>query len=332
MALNIGEKKTRLSELAKHRNEVCTTRHHEKSASLKLVQLAPRSFCHAVDGIWEQYAKFNFSRGELRKTSSKSAAPSAPLVSSPKHLQCSKEDYVGIKRWQSVAASLASDFCKSDHLQLSISHVWPFNVAKCCQRNSHDNGLNIWKKTRLSELAKHRNEVCKTRHHEKYASLKLVQLAPRSFCHAVDGIWEQYAKFNFSRGELRKTSSKSAAPSAPLVSSPKHLQCSKEDCGDKRMAICCRSSCKWLVQVRPFATVYFTFLACQCCQMLPKKQPWQWPLTFEKKKRVYPNWPNIATKFAKRGTNQSLLLSNWSSWRRAASATQWTEFDSNTPS
>ena len=51
----------------------------------------------------------------------------------------------------------------------------------------------------------------------------------------------------------------------------------------KRRAICCRSSCKWLLQVRPFATVYFTFLACQCCQMLSKKQPWQWPLTFEKK-------------------------------------------------
>ena len=42
---------------------------------------------------------------------------------------------------QSVAAPLASDFCKSDHLQLSISHVWPFNlVIKCCQGNSRDNG------------------------------------------------------------------------------------------------------------------------------------------------------------------------------------------------
>ena len=49
----------------------------------------------------------------------------------------------------------------------------------------------------------------------------------------------------------------------------------------------------------------------------------------EKKHGVSTNWPNTATKFAKRGTNQSLLLSNWSSWRRAASATQWTEFDRN---
>ena len=52
----------------------------------------------------------------------------------------------GIKGRQSVASPLASDFCKYDHLQLSISIFWPFNVAKCCQRNSRDNGLNIPKK------------------------------------------------------------------------------------------------------------------------------------------------------------------------------------------
>ena len=63
--------------------------------------------------------------------------------------------------------------------------------------------------------------------------------------------------------------------------------------------------------------------------MLSRKQPWQWPLTLEKKHSVYPNWPNIATKFARRGTNKSLLLSNWSSLHRAASATHWTEFESN---
>ena len=50
----------------------------------------------------------------------------------------------------------------------------------------------------------------------------------------------------------------------------------------KRTAICCRSFCKWLLQVRPFATVYFTCLAFQWCQMLSKKQAWQWPWTFEK--------------------------------------------------
>ena len=142
--------------------------------------------------------------------------------------------------------------------------------------------LTFEKNTASNELAKHRNQVCKTRHPKKFASLKLVQLAPRSFCHAVDGIWEQPSKSNFSRGEFPKTSSRSAAASAPLVSLSKHLKCSKGDCVDQRTAICCRSSCKWPVQVRPFSTVYFTFLAFQCCQMLSKKQPWQWALTFEK--------------------------------------------------
>ena len=60
-------------------------------------------------------------------------------------------------------------------------------------------------------------------------------------------------------------------------------------------------------------------------------------LTFEKKTRRLTNWPNIATKFAKRGTLWSLLLSNSSSWYPAASATQRTESsrtlgDSGTPS
>ena len=46
-----------------------------------------------------------------------------------------------------------------------------------------------------------------------------------------------------------------------------------------------------------------------------------------KKHGVTANWPNIATKFARRGTARNSLLSNWSSWHPAASATQWTEFD-----
>ena len=52
-------------------------------------------------------------------------------------------------------------------------------------------------------------------------------------------------------------------------------------------------------------------------------------LNIRKKTRRLTNWPNIATKFARRGTVRSLLLSNWSSWHHAASATQWTEFESN---
>ena len=101
-----------------------------------------------------------------------------------------------VKGRQSVAAPLASDFCKSDHLKLSISQFWPFNVAKCCQRTAVTMALNIGK----------------TKH------------------------------------------------------------------------------------------------------------------------GVSTNWPNIATKLARRGTHRSMLLSNWSSWRRAASATHWTEFESNDPS
>ena len=58
---------------------------------------------------------------------------------------------MGIKKKQSVAAPLASDFCKSDHLQLSISHVWPVNVAKSCQRNSRENGPEHSKENTSSE-------------------------------------------------------------------------------------------------------------------------------------------------------------------------------------
>ena len=237
---------------------------------------------------WELAAtqRTEFDRNLQSSTSPGASSARLPAGLRPhRHLWCNcqstwnaQKGIVGIKGRQSVAVPLASDFCKSDHLQLSISYFWPFNVVKCCQRNSRDNGPNIPKKnTASNELAKHRNQVCKTRHHVKFASLKLVQLVPRSFCHAADGIWEQPPKFIFSRGEFRKTSSRSAAPSAPLVCSPKHLGCSKGDCGDRRTAICCRSSCKRLLQVRPLATVYFTFLAFQCCQMLSKKQPWQWP-------------------------------------------------------
>ena len=51
MALTFEITNTASNELAKHRNQVCKTRHPKKCASVKLVQLAPRSFCHAVVGI-----------------------------------------------------------------------------------------------------------------------------------------------------------------------------------------------------------------------------------------------------------------------------------------
>ena len=68
-----------------------------------------------------------------------------------------------------------------------------FLAFHCCQMLSKKQlwqwPLTFQKKTRhLNEVAKHRNQICKTRHSEKFASLKLLQLAPRSFCHAEDGI------------------------------------------------------------------------------------------------------------------------------------------------
>ena len=88
MALNIGKKPRRLNELAKHRNQICKTRHSEKPASFKLVQLAPRSFCHAVDGIWEQYWKFNFSRGEWYRLLNSSNAAASSMSSANTTCRC----------------------------------------------------------------------------------------------------------------------------------------------------------------------------------------------------------------------------------------------------
>ena len=45
------------------------------------------------------------------------------IVKAPGMLKRDQKGTVGIKGRQSVAAPLASDFCKSDHFQLSISHV-----------------------------------------------------------------------------------------------------------------------------------------------------------------------------------------------------------------
>ena len=55
-------------------------------------------------------------------------------------------------------------------------------------------------------------------------------------------------------------------------------------------------------------------------------------LDIRKKYSISTYWTNIATKIARRGTMRSLLLSSWSSWHPEASATQWTEFESNTQS
>ena len=143
---------------------------------------------------------------------------------------------VGIKKKQSVAAPLATDFCKSDHLQLSISDVWPFNAAKCCQKTAVTMARNIQKKTRrLNELAKHRNQIFTTRHREKIASLKLVQLAPRSFCHAVDGIRLHPWRFRDTRLKCFRCSRTSPAawlgpPLLSLKTSTNWWKATSENC------------------------------------------------------------------------------------------------------
>ena len=89
-----------------------------------------------------------------------------------------------IKGRQSVAAPLASDFCKSDHLQLSpISHFWPFNVVKCCQRNSRDKGPeHSRKKTRPGQTSQPnlQNEALKKVCFSQIGPAGAAQLLPRS--------------------------------------------------------------------------------------------------------------------------------------------------------
>ena len=201
-----------------------------------------------------------------------------------RHLWCNcqstwnaQKGIVGIKGRQSVAVPLASDFCKSDHLQLSISHFWPFNVVKCWQRNSRDNGLNIRKK-KPRRLTNWPNIATKF---AKRGTMRSLHLSNWSSWHpAASATQWMECDSNYQSA----TSAGGSSARLPSGLRPhRHLwyrrwsTCSKGDCGDKRTAICCRSSCKWLLHVRPFATFYFTFLAFQCCQLLSKKQPWQWP-------------------------------------------------------
>ena len=104
-----------------------------------------------------------------------------------------------------------------------------FLAFQCCQMLSKK---QLWqwpltreKKPRLNELAKHCNQVCKTRHHEKFASLKLVQLAPRSFCHAADGIREQRQKSNFSGEEWHRLLSSSNAAASSMSAANTTCKC-----------------------------------------------------------------------------------------------------------
>ena len=57
-----------------------------------------------------------------------------------------------------------------------------------------------------------------------FEGLSLGQAPDGTRCHAAAGIWEQLLKTNiFKVVALPRTSSSSAAPSMPLLSSPKHL-------------------------------------------------------------------------------------------------------------
>ena len=70
-----------------------------------------------------------------------------------------------------------------------LFHIFGFSLLpNVVKETALTIALTFKKNTASNELAKHCNQVCKTRHDSKFASLKLVQLAPRSFCHAVDGI------------------------------------------------------------------------------------------------------------------------------------------------
>ena len=238
---------------------------------------------------------------------------------------------VGIKGRQSVAAPLACDFCKSDHLQLSISHVWPFNVAKCCQRNSRDNGLNIRNnKTRLTNWPNIAT---------KFARRGTV----RTLLFSNWSSWHRAA----SATQVTEFESNHQSPTPPGESSARlpaglrphrHLWCHRQSAwsaqtgtvgikGRQSVAALACDFCK-SDHLQLSISHVWPFNVAKCCQRNSRDNG----LNIRNNKTRLTNWPNIATKFARRGTMRSLLLSNWSSWHRAASATQVTEFESNTQS
>ena len=140
MALNIREKKH--SVYPNWPN--IATKFARRGTIRSLLLSNCSSWHHAASAT--QWTEFE-SNAQSSTSAGESCARRPAGVRPHRHLWCHRRSTcsaqkrtVGIKGWQSVAAPLASDFCKSDHLQLSISHFWPVNVAKCCQRNSRDNG------------------------------------------------------------------------------------------------------------------------------------------------------------------------------------------------
>ena len=227
------------------------------------------------------------------------------------------------------------------HLQLSISHFWPFNVAKCYQTNSPDNGLNIRKnKQKKRRLTNWPNIATKF---AKQGTLRSLLLSNWSSWHRAASA-TQWAEF-FCNDQSSTSPGENCARLPAGLRPHRHLWSH------------CQST--WSAQKRtvgqqgrqsvaaPLASDFCKSI-CNCLfhmfglSMLPnviKQTAVTMALTFEKtnkKKERLTNWPNIATKFAKQGTLRSLLLSNWSSWHRAASATQVMESsctfgDSGTP-
>ena len=141
MALNIRKKKMR--RLTNWPN--ITTKFATRGTKQSLLLSNWSSWHPAASAMqWTEFEsndKISTSRGE-------SCARLPAGLQPHRHLWCLRQSTwsdqkrtVGTKGWQCVAAPLASDFCRSDHLQLSISHCWPFTMLpKCCQRNSRDHG------------------------------------------------------------------------------------------------------------------------------------------------------------------------------------------------
>ena len=106
-----------------------------------------------------------------------------------------------------------------------------------------------------------------------------------------------------------------------------NMPCSRitQVCHKKRTAICFRSSLQVTFASPDYLQLtisdFWPFNVVKCCQRNSRDNG---PEHSRTKHGVSTNRPNIATTFARRGTYESLLLLNWSSWHPAASATQMT--------
>ena len=139
------ERNTASNELAKHRNQAC----NEALFEVCFSQIGPAGTAQLLPCGGRNVratTKIQRLQGRVPQDFQQVCGPINTFGARAKAPGALKRGHVGIKGQQSVAAPLPSDFCKSDHLQVTISHLWTFNVAKCCQRNSRDNGLNIRKK------------------------------------------------------------------------------------------------------------------------------------------------------------------------------------------